>query len=246
MGYPQPEDLIADYLDHLCAPLVGVVPYPERSRLREETEYHLERLANAYLLEGATPAAAARRAIQKYGSSSEVGQLFLETWFAHQPQGWLARRLGLANVRALTYFGAVTLLTTLLVQLRVYRPDPEPLTFGLSLAQIRCLVPEPLPLPDGGPISILLAGIAVAAPFVAGALTGASVPVRPARAVYMVQTALTLYTFVLGVQMLPTREGLLLALFQLFFWLPVGCATAHIVAVLTWRRRCGFRFRGLP
>src|SRR5688572_7077249 len=104
------DDIIADYLDHLCAPLVGVVPYAERNRLREETGYHLERLANAYTLEGCSSVEAARQAVAKYGESNAVGQLFLETWFAHQPQGPLARRLGLANLRALTYFGAATLL----------------------------------------------------------------------------------------------------------------------------------------
>jgi hypothetical protein len=235
-----PDDIIADYLDHLCAPLVGVVPYIERSRLREETGYHLERLAGTYILEGESPIEATRRAVAKYGESNEVSQLFLETWFVHQPQGRLARRFGLANIRALTFFGAATLLTTTLVQMRVYWPNPQPLTFGLSVAQMRHLIPEPLPLPDGNPVSVGLAIIAIIAPVVAGWLTGASVPVRPARTVYNVQTLLTLYTFVLGAQMLPMREGVLLGVFQLFFWLPVGCLTAHIAAALTWRRRCRY------
>ncbi|MDX1933654.1 MAG: hypothetical protein SFU56_13740, partial [Capsulimonadales bacterium] len=219
----QPDEVIADYLDHLCAPLVGVVPFDERNRLREEAAYHIDRLMNTYLLEGLAPDAAAQEAVRRYGGSQEVGYQFLEAWFTHQPQGPVARRLGLANLRALTYFGTATLLVTLLVQLRVYLPNPDPLTFGLSLAQVRQVLPEPLPLPDASPLSILLAGTTLCAPFVAGTLTGMAVPVAPGRAVYQVQTVLTLYTFVLGVQMLPTREGILLGLIQLFFWLPVGC-----------------------
>jgi len=141
-----------------------------------------------------------------------------------------------------TFFGIATLLTTLLVQLRIYLPNPEPLTFGLSAAQIRHVLPEPLPLPDASPLSVLLAVTTLFAPFVAGILTGITVPVSPARAVYQVQTILTLYTFVLGALMLPTREGLLLGLIQLFFWLPVGCACATVASVLTRQRRCRYRF----
>jgi hypothetical protein len=237
-----PEEMIADYLDHLCAPLVGVVPYAERNRLREEAEYHLDRLMNTFLLEGAPPVEAARRAVVKYGGSHEVGQQFLEAWFTHQPQGPFARRFGLANLRALTFFGGATLLSTVLVQIRVYLPNPEPMTFGLSVAQIRHVLPEPLPLPDASPLSVLLAMTTLFAPFIAGTLTGMAVPVSPIRAVYQVQTLLTLYTFVLGVMMLPTREGVLLGLIQLFFWLPVGCLCATIASALFWRRRCRYHF----
>lgn len=240
----RPEDLIEDYLDHLCAPLVGVVPYPERNRLRSEAGYHLDRLLSGYIVEGMAPEAAARRAVEKYGSSQEVGQEFLETWFEHQPRGWVAQRIGLANVRAVTYFGTATLLATSLVQSRVYWPDPEPITFGLTLADVRRIVPEPLPLPDGHPLTVALIMISIFAPILAGALTGATVPVRPARAVYQVQTVLTLYTFVQGFQMLPLRDGLLLGLFMLFFWLPVGCLAAQLTAIWTWRRRCGFVLEG--
>ena len=197
---------------------------------------------NTYLIEGLAPAEAARQAILKYGASNEVGQQFLEAWFTHQPQGRFARRFGLANLRALTFFGTATFLTTVLVQLRVYLPNPEPMTFGLSVAQMRHVLPEPLPLPDGSPLSVLLAVTTLLAPFIAGTLTGTAVPVRPFRAVYQVMTVLALYTFVLGAMMLPTREGLILALLQLFYWLPVGGLCASVASTLTWQKRCGYRF----
>lgn len=243
MDEMRPEDSIEDYLDHLCAPLVGVVPYLERNRLRSEAGYHLDRLMAGYVIEGIPPQEAARLSIEKYGSSQDVGQQFLESWFEHQPQGWLARKIGLGNARALIYFGSATALTTALVQFKVYWPNPEPITFGLTLADVRRIVPEPLPLPDANPVSLFLLIIAVIAPIIAGVLTGATVPVRPARSVYLVQTVLTLYTFVHGIQMLPIRDGLLLGLFMLCFWLPVGCLTANLAAVYTWRRCCRFRMR---
>jgi hypothetical protein len=241
MDEMRPEDTIEDYLDHLCAPLVGLVPYMERSRLRSEAGYHLERLMAGYVIEGIPPQEAVRLAIEKYGSSQDVGQQFLESWFEHQPQGVLARKIGLGNVRALIYFGAATALATALVQFKIYWPNPEPITFGLTLADIRRIVPEPLPLPDANPVSLLLLIVAIVAPIIAGACTGTTVPIRPARSVYLVQTVLILYTFVHGMQMLPMRDGLLLGLFMLCFWLPVGCLAANLAAAYTWRRRCRFR-----
>jgi hypothetical protein len=244
--YRQPEDIITDYLDYLCAPLVGVVPFEQRTRLREETLFHLEELVEAYQRDGHAPMEAARHAVYQYGESHEVGQLFLETWFAHQPQGKMARILGLANLRTLIPFGIATLFATALVQMRVFMPNPEPMTFGLSMAQIRQVLPEPLPLPDASPLSVLLALTMLIAPWIAGFYTGAMVPVRPARAVYSIMTLLIIYTFVLGVLLLPTHEGLIVGIIQVFYWLPIGCLSAQTAAIVTWRRRCRFMLVSEP
>jgi hypothetical protein len=234
-----PSDVIEDYLDHLCAPLVGVVPYQERFRLREETGFHLERRARGFMLDGMNEADAVLQAIERYGTSQEIGQRFLEAWFTAQPRGPLAQRLGLANAYALVPFGQATVICLVLLQLRVFlMPTPQPYMFGLSLADIRHVIPEPLPLPETNWESLLLYLVAFLAPFVAGWITGTRAPVDSARAVYRVQTIFTLLTFVVGVMMLPTREGVSLALFQLFFWLPVGCAVAHVSGLMAWRRRC--------
>src|SRR5438045_9125063 len=42
-----PDPRIEDYLDHVCAPLVGVVPYARRQELRAELREHLAAMAAA-------------------------------------------------------------------------------------------------------------------------------------------------------------------------------------------------------
>jgi|GEM_PF-776875 hypothetical protein len=232
-----PSGIIEQYLDRLCAPLAGVLPPAERCRLREETGGHLESLARAYTHEGREPVEAARLAVEKFGECGAVGEDFLEAWFAHQPRGALAQRIGLANARALTCFGAANLTAALLLLVRVCWPSAEPYTFGLSVAQARQIVPEPLPLPDLSPASLALAVVALVGPPAAGWAAGTWVPVRPVRAVLRVQVLLTLYTFALGAQLLPLREGILLGVFQVVYWLPAGAGAAHLAAALTRRRR---------
>ncbi|MBC8100960.1 MAG: hypothetical protein H7Z41_00030 [Cytophagales bacterium] len=231
------DHLIEDYLDHLCAPLVGIVPYSERSGLREDAADMIERLSSRYTAEGIEPERAAQLAIEKHGASHEVSRQFLEAWFSHQPHGVLARRFGLANAHAVVYFGLATFLATTIIQVRVFNPCLDLFLLGLTPAQMRQIVPEPLPLPDTSPLQAALVVIAVLAPFVAGYLTGSAVPVGAARAVYQAMMPLIVFTLVLGALVLPTREGLLLALFQLVFWLPVGCLVAHAAGPLAWRRR---------
>lgn len=233
-----PDDLIEDYLDHLCAPLLGIVPYGKRRRLRSETAFHLEERMRQYLEEGLSEREAVLKAIDKHGRSEQVGQEFLETWFRHLPKGRLARSIGLANAYTLVPFAIATLLTTWLMILRVLLlPNPEPISFGLNYAQIRQVIPEPLPIPETNWESLLLYFASVVSPFVAGWYAGVRVPVGAARAVYQVMLPLVIYTFVLSTVVMPRQEGVTLALFQIFFWTPVGCAMAHVAGLIAWRRR---------
>jgi hypothetical protein len=59
--------LLQDYLDHLCAPLVGVLPFAERQAVREEIGHHLRALAAAREELGATPAEAMAQALRQFG-----------------------------------------------------------------------------------------------------------------------------------------------------------------------------------
>lgn len=237
-GRLTPAEMIEDYLDHICAPLLGIVPYPERARLREETGFHIEQRANDYRLQGMEEREAVLRAIQMVGNSEKVGQTFLETWFKHQPQGRLGRYIGLANAYAFVPFMVATLAVTWLLMLRVFLlPDPKIITFGLSYAQIRHVIPEPIPLPETNWESLLLYGISIFAPIAAGWWTGVRVPYGAARAVYQVMLPLVIYTFLLSAVVMPRQEGVGLALVEMFYWIPVGCATAHVAGLITWRRR---------
>ncbi|MDX1934114.1 MAG: hypothetical protein SFU56_16055 [Capsulimonadales bacterium] len=236
------DEMIQDYLDYLCAPLAGIVPFRERQRVREDALYVIGRQRNAYLIEGLTEPEATRLAIARYGESREVGQRVVECWFEHQPCGPLARYIGLGNAIGLICFGQATLWGMLLVLWRIHHPEERSLWFaGLSPGQVRQFIPEPLPIPEPNLALGLLLGIMLLGPVLAGALVGHYVPVHPVRAVRNVLFPLTCASFVLGVYTLPASEGLLFALCQLLWWLPVGTLTAHTVGVITWRSRCRYR-----
>ncbi len=232
------EAIIAAYLDALCAPLIGVIPLRERVRLREETEFHLDRLLNAFMLEGMSPPQAAQHTIDKYGPASEVARHFLDTWYAYYPSGRLSRRIGLGIVTAMIWFGMATLLVTVLAQYRVYWPDMRPMELVGIVTLLRHVLPAALSSIEVNPLFFVLWSMMLIAPILAGWVTGSLVLVRSVRAVWQVQTVLTLYTFTLGVHLLPTTEGLVLALFQLFYWLPMGCLCAYLATQVTIRRRC--------
>ena len=237
-----PEEVLADYVDYLCAPLAGVVPFRERQGLRDDALYMIERYYSDNLNCGIDNQQAMRQAIRRYGQSHKVATQLVEVWFRYQPQGNLTQRFGLANVVALTAFGQATFWTILIVLVRVYFPDPHPYHFaGLSPEQIRRLLPEPLPLPETGPTFILFLLVLVAAPFLAGVVVGLRVPVHPARAVCLAHLPLVLLTLFVGLQTLPMIEGLSLSVVQIFYWLPVGSVTAHITALLIRQSRCRHR-----
>ena len=50
------DERVEDYLEHLAAPLVGIVPYPERRAFRQEAHAHIEGLIPRIHLAGARPA----------------------------------------------------------------------------------------------------------------------------------------------------------------------------------------------
>lgn len=242
------EALIEDYLDHIYAPLVGMIPWRERRRLRDETAYHLERAASTRIHQGHSAADAARLAIQEYGDSAAVSDEMIQLWMERSVNTSLTRKMGRSVVVALACFSlahtAVTLLEQAHISMIQLQSNPAPMTFGLSPAQIRRIIPLPLPLPESSPTFLLLISALIVLPLVAGFLTGWLAPIRSVRSTYHVQVGLTMCSFLAGFLMLPACYGLLTAVFQCAYWLPMGCLTAHFGAVA---RRCHeFQFMANP
>src|SRR5262245_18729182 len=71
---------IEDYLDHVCAPLVGVVPYDQRHELRAELRSHLEALAASYRELGSPPAAAVGAAVRQFGDPRRLVAQWKREW----------------------------------------------------------------------------------------------------------------------------------------------------------------------
>lgn len=183
-------DRIEDFLDHLCAPLIGAVPYRERTGLREEARDHIDALIAEALADGATPDAAVEQALAEFGEPWRVGQAWVDEWCRGVPQSRLARLAGTATLRAFAWFGLASLATILAMQAMVLEPGDVSLQPYVAFLQ-------------------------TVAPLIAGVLTGAMVPVRITRAVALVMLALAADTAATGLLMLPRTEGLWLAAWQL-------------------------------
>lgn len=76
---------LADYLDRICAPLVGKVPYSRRMELRRELAYHVLALAEAQEELGTPPEEALELALQQFGTPEQVGRQWLSTWSQGTP-----------------------------------------------------------------------------------------------------------------------------------------------------------------
>ncbi|MCW3054929.1 MAG: hypothetical protein JWN14_4099 [Chthonomonadales bacterium] len=71
---------IEDYLDHLCTPLVSVMPYEQRQAIRQEVRSHLLVLAAGHEELGSSPAEAIQAAIQQFGDAKEIGRSLLSEY----------------------------------------------------------------------------------------------------------------------------------------------------------------------
>jgi len=202
------DDQIEDYLDHLCAPLVGTVPLAERRNLRDEVRSHLEALAAEYGFQGMTPAEATAAALQELGEPWQVGQTFLREWLQGCPHTPPVRLTRQATLRAFGFFGVAALPTWALLEHRALDPSATDLT----------------------PWLVLLAALS---PLVAGTLLGLGLPPRMGRGLCWALGVLTLHALAAGALLLPQSDGFGFALCLPLWWLPGGwlsaTAAAHLV-----------------
>jgi hypothetical protein len=217
------QERLEDYLDHVCAPLVGIVPYPARQSFRMEVEDHLGELIGEFQDEGLDLGAATQAALREHGEPWLIGQEFLDEWCRSAPQGRLARYASIATLRAFALLGIAAVPALLLI---------ERYTLFLNDAERSQLLP-------------LLLLYVVLAPIAAGSLTGATTPAGTTRAVGNALAVLILASMGVGLAMLPYTEGLYLALFQLLFWVPAGYLSTSLAASLgrSYRRQRFLRWR---
>ncbi|RYG94888.1 MAG: hypothetical protein EON58_15320, partial [Alphaproteobacteria bacterium] len=127
---------VEDYLDYLCAPLLGVVPYHQRLRLRQEAQDHLLLLIEDFagdgavsdgaVSDGATPAQiieAIDKALAQYGEPYQIGQEWVEAWVDRMDHDCCRfhrigslQRISPLTLRAFGWFGVLTVTTVLLIE----------------------------------------------------------------------------------------------------------------------------------
>ena len=198
-----------DYLDHLCAPLVGIVPLAERRNLRDEVRAHLEALADEFGYAGKSPPEAAAAALQELGEPWQVGQTFLREWLQGCPDVAPARLIRAAAFRAFAFFGVAAVLNWWLLE-----------HCALDASSTSDLTPW-------------LWILAAVSPLIAGALTGLGQPARMGRGLCLALGALIFHALAAGALLLPQPDGFMFVLCLLLWWLPAGwlsaTAAAHLV-----------------
>jgi hypothetical protein len=96
-------NLIEDYLDRLCLPLVRRLSYHERQRIRQEVRDHLLERVDELKSQGVSDDEAVAVAIKQFGSPEWVGTLLLEK-HTQRPAVTLWRGLVLAGLTLVTAF----------------------------------------------------------------------------------------------------------------------------------------------
>lgn len=220
------------FAEDLDRSLVGEFSSEERDLLVDEAIFTLERLADERLILGATLEESVAYALEVYGSKGSIVTAHREGKFEANPSSPLVKFLGRANTAVIGYLGFGTLLYMLLIQISIFEPNGSPLKMPFAPTIVRSIFPEPLPYPDGSIRFYLTVIYPVVAPFVLGWLIGRRVPVKAPSVIYRVLTPITLATFVFGCVLLPNTVGLLFALWQLVFWLPVVALCAYLSSIL--------------
>src|SRR5437773_12561009 len=75
-----PDPRIEDYLDHVCAPLLGLVPYARRQELRAELRGHLEALVATHEELGSERTAAVVLALRQFGPPHHLSRQWAREW----------------------------------------------------------------------------------------------------------------------------------------------------------------------
>jgi hypothetical protein len=201
---PLSNDRVEDYLDHVCTPLVGLVPYRVRNKLRMEVEDHLCALIAEFSERGLAPIDALDAAMKEHGEPWRIGQAYANAWSRGSSDNCPNRFVAPYILHGLAWVGMASVPTLLFVEQY-------------------CLV--------RGSVTIeLLGAVAVLAPFVAGCLTGLTAPARPVLAVSCAMMVHVLVAFAAGCLMLPEVGCMRFAVFQLLFWIPSACGSAWTTA----------------
>jgi len=219
-----PAARIEDYLDHVFAPLLGLVPYARRQELRAELRSHLEALVATHEERGAARDAAVAMALRQFGPPHALGRLWAREW----TQRTVPRRVEPASKAifvALGSFGLATLLA-LGMLLTVLLTADHPL-------------PDMVREPTGFSMIYLL-------PILAGLAVGLLAPARHALGTFYAQAILIVPSAALTAAALiqpPDRASfdawhlpLSFVLVQLLWWTPIGCGAAALGGSLRARR----------
>lgn len=235
---PSENLLLEQYIAAMDRALTSSIPDSSRCDLLDETRAHLEQSVRTGVERGNSLLQSTQAAIERYGSAASNAAEYIESWFEGQGRTPMSRRFGRANLISYGIFQMLEVIYFLILQVNVFLPGESVYQIPFSPAEVRTVWPTPLPFPDLSLRFFVLIGYPLIAPILGGWLVGRILPVKAAAAVYRGLVPLILISFVMGALLLPMTEGLLFALLQVAFWLPVGCFTAHLSSQIARKSRC--------
>lgn len=224
-------DSLKQFLYEVAVYLKGIVPKEEISRLIEEVADHFESLLEI-------GEQSFEEIAMEFGSSRELADTFIEAWYTKRSsKSALERRLGPGTMIVLCTFGLATVVYWILLQFRVFLPNYTAIRLPWSPGQIRDFFPEPLPFPDFSIQFLLITGLPLLAPPILGWIVGRTIHLRPHSTIYAVMIQIAIVSYIIGILLLPVTDGLVFAVFQTVYWLPVGCLMSFLSHRLDRNRR---------
>ena len=210
-----------DYLDHVCAPLVGIVPYDRRHELRAELRDHLEGLVASHEERGIDREVAVANALRQFGDPRRLARQCAREWSApkvpvHLQPAWKALPTALCSFAFATSIALVLNLT----KQQGFAPGVAGATWGALTPGIKFLIW----------LSVLYL-----LPLIAGLGTGLLAPARHALGVFFALSAIIpclVLVFLMDTSpsgLAPQVEACLeLAWLQVSLWVPLGCGSAAL------------------
>jgi len=202
------ESQVEEYLDFLCVPLVGIVPYKQRRHMRLEAADHLRSHIDDLQAEGLRPQAAADCAMHEYGEPWKVGHRLADAYLTGSAHQTALGSIDAIAFKAFGRFGVCTVVTVLVLEAMTL----VPLTTGW--------------------LTPLYGALLLLGPIAAGILTGMGMEPKTWKGVCQAIALLSLATLPAGLLLRPNTEALHLAAYQLLYWLPVGCLASSATASL--------------
>lgn len=231
-------EVMSAYLEDLSRRLAGRMPSGDCHAFIQEAAEHLERLQEDARMAGHEGKASAEQAVVAFGEVSEIADTFVEGWLAGTRAGRISRRFGFSRTVAFAWFAMAETVCIALLLVRMYVPSTDALPIVASPAQLRALLPSPLPTPDLTGIYFALLGAQIGLPILAGIMVGRSLPNGAALWSLRAILVTIAYTAALGLSMGTEREVVHFAFWQAIFWLPAGALAAHLSSLRA-RRRSG-------
>ena len=215
------DDRIDDYLDHLCTPLIGTVPYQVRKRLRLEAEEHILQLIVEFSETGLSANDSLVAGLKEHGEPWRIGQAYVDEWLRSTSRSAASRLIAPYLLHGFAWCGLVSVPVLLMVEQSCVSRYNFP-TESVSV-------------------------VVIVAPLIVGVLTGITSPCRPISAVCVSMGIFVLVSAIAGAIFYPDITTLRFAGVQALYWTPVAsiCAWATAYFRLLHQRQRFFRRFGI-